>query len=86
MKRYKVQFREKALKELNSLDAQIVKRIWPKIWALAENPRPPGCKKLSGCDDMWRIRIGDYRVLYTIDDMGTIVIIAMVAHRGGAYR
>ena len=68
------------------MDPQVSMRILPKIWALADNPRPPGCKKLAGYKDMWRIRIGDYRVLYTIDDAGNIVIIMMVSHRGEAYR
>ena len=84
MKRHDVRISKRASKEVEALDPQVSKKILRKIWELAENPRPPGCKKLVGYEYMWRIRVGDYRVLYTIDDAGAIV--AMVVHRGGAYR
>jgi mRNA interferase RelE/StbE len=52
---------------------------------LAENSRPPGCKKLRGYKDHWRIRVGDWRVLYVIDDAAKHVSITRVAHRREAY-
>jgi mRNA interferase RelE/StbE len=55
------------LKELDALDDTVFKRIDRKILALADNPRPAGCKKLKGFKDQWRIRAGDWRVLYIID-------------------
>jgi mRNA interferase RelE/StbE len=56
-----------------------------KVLALAENPRPAGCKKLKGYKDQWRIRIGDWRVGYLIDDSAMRVSITRVAHRREAY-
>jgi mRNA interferase RelE/StbE len=67
------------------LDASIVNRIFPKIELLTEEPRPPRCKKLVGENDLWRIRIGDYRVLYSINDKETFVEIVAVRHRREAY-
>ena len=53
--------------------------------AFAENPRPPGCKKLQGYKDQWRIRVGDYRVLYIIDDAELLVEVTRVRHRRDVY-
>jgi mRNA interferase RelE/StbE len=52
---------------------------------LSENPRPAGCKKLRGFKDTWRIRIGDWRVVYLIDDVAKLVTITRVAHRREVY-
>ncbi len=52
---------------------------------LENNPRPPGCKKLTGHQDIWRIRVGDYRVLYTVDDAEMIVRVSRIAHRRDVY-
>ncbi len=64
----------------------MARRIIWRIEALASNPRPPGCVKLRGADDLWRIRVGDYRVIYSIDDGARIVDISAVRHRSDAYR
>lgn len=61
------------------------KRIDRKVLALADNPRLPGCKKLKGYRDQWRIRVGDWRVVYLIDDAATLVTITLVAHRREVY-
>jgi mRNA interferase RelE/StbE len=53
--------------------------------SLADNSRPPGCKKLREYKDQWRIRAGDYRVVYVLDDAKTLVTIARVAHRKEVY-
>jgi mRNA interferase RelE/StbE len=53
---------------LDALDETLFIRIDRKILALADNPRPAGCKKLKGYKDQWRIRVGDWRVLYMIDE------------------
>ena len=53
--------------------------------ALADNPRPAGCKKLSGYNDQWRIRVGDYRVVYLLDGAKAFVTIVRVAHRKDVY-
>jgi mRNA interferase RelE/StbE len=70
---------------MDALDDALFARIDRKILALAENPRPPGCKKLRGYKDQWRIRVGDWRVLYAVDDAVKLVSITRVAHRREVY-
>jgi mRNA interferase RelE/StbE len=70
---------------LDALDDALFTRIDRKILALADNPRPAGCKKLKGYKDQWRVRVGDWRVLYIIDDAAKLVIITWVAHRREVY-
>ncbi len=74
-----------ATKELADLPVVVVNRIVPAIKKLGENPRPPGCKKLKGGQDTWRIRIGDYRVVYIIEDVIRIVDVRSVGHRKDIY-
>jgi mRNA interferase RelE/StbE len=62
-----------------------VTRIVPRLEQLATEPRPPGCKKLRGGDKEWRIRIGDYRVVYEIDDDARAVDVTRIAHRSEVY-
>jgi mRNA interferase RelE/StbE len=57
----------------------------PRIETLATIPRPPGCKKLKGGDKEWRIRVGDYRIVYEIDDTGRTVDVTRIAHRREVY-
>lgn len=82
---YKVIVSKTASKELADLPIQVVNRIIPAIKKLAEDPRPVGCKKLKGHQDTWRIRIGDYRVVYSVDDVVRIVDIRSVGHRKDIY-
>ena len=82
---FTVTFARSARKDLERLNASIVKRIFPKIETLTKNPRPPGCLKLKGSGDLWRIRVGDYRVLYSINDSNEVVDITAVRHRREAY-
>ena len=63
----------------------VLARIVKKIEVLADEPRPNGCKKLRGYKDQWRIRIGDWRVIYIVDDAKAIVNITRVAHRQEVY-
>ena len=82
---YSITFARSARKELESLNALLVQRIFPKIEALAKEPRPKGCRKLRGEKNLWLIRVGDYRVIYTINDDKEIVDIIAVRHRRSAY-
>jgi mRNA interferase RelE/StbE len=84
-KKYAITFARSARKELVSLPAEVVSRIFPKIEAFADDPRPSGCRKLVGQEKLWRIRVGDYRILYSIDDELLIVDIVAVRHRSRAY-
>jgi mRNA interferase RelE/StbE len=82
---YEIAFAASAEKELQRLPKNIIARILPKIERLASVPRPSGCKKLKGGDKQWRIRIGDYRVVYEIDDGARIIDITRIAHRREVY-
>ncbi len=67
------------------LDDALFARIDRKIMALAENPRPPGCKKLKGYKDQWRVRVGNYRVVYTVNDQKLLVEVTRIRHRTDVY-
>jgi mRNA interferase RelE/StbE len=81
---YSVTLADSVGKELRKLPSQVIERVQPKIRELAGNPRPPGCQKLHGYKNCWRIRVGDYRIVYTVDDFKKLVDITRVAHRSGA--
>ena len=82
---YTVEIKRSAEKDMDRLPENIHKRISEKILALETNPRPPGIRKLQGGEG-YRLRIGDYRVLYTVDDQTRHVFVYSVAHRREAYR
>ena len=82
---YLVTFAASARKELKDLPPEAIKRLIPRIRELAGNPRPAGCKKLHGYQNRWRIRAGNYRVVYAIDDTGKLVDITRIAHRKEVY-
>jgi mRNA interferase RelE/StbE len=82
---YLVTFAASAKKELRDLPAEVVERLILRIRSLSTNPRPVGSKKLQGYRDRWRIRLGDYRVVYSIDDTNGLVDITRVAHRREVY-
>ena len=86
MPKYSIEIKPSAQKELDALDDALFTRIDQKILALAENPRPAGCKKLRGHKDLWRIRIADYRVIYIIDDSSQTVTVTRIAHRREVYQ
>ena len=86
MNEYNILFTRSARKELSHLDKMAITRILPQIEALASDPRPVGCRKIQGADDLWRIRVGDYRVIYRILGQALIIEIIAVRHRRDAYR
>lgn len=86
MGRYEIRVAERAAKELERLGRQEQRRIVARIERLAEEPRPRGCVKLSGAEDIYRIRIGEYRVLYEVRDGVLVVLVLRVRHRRDAYR
>ena len=85
MVKYSLEIKHSAQKELDALDETLFARIDRKILALADEPRPAGCKKLKGYKDQWRMRVGDWRVVYIIDDGARLVSITRVAHRREVY-
>lgn len=84
--RYRIEVTKAAERDLRALPADILKRVDKRILALAENPRPDGVKKLAGADDLYRVRVGDYRIIYEIQDRAIVVTIIRVRHRGEVYR
>jgi mRNA interferase RelE/StbE len=83
--KYAIETKPSARKELENLSDTLISRLVPKIEALAANPRPSGCRKLRGYKDIWRIRVGDYRVVYIIDDDRRMVSVTRIAHRRDVY-
>jgi len=83
---YRVLLERGAEKDLTRLSTQIHDRVIAAIQALATNPRPPGCRKLAGSKRDWRIRVGDYRVVYEIADGVREVRVNRVRHRREVYR
>ena len=73
-------------KQLDSLPDIVRERVLKRIVALKENPRPPGCVKLKGYEDEYRIRIGNYRVRYEVRDEESIVLLLHCKHRRDVYR
>ena len=63
----------------------LIARLAPKIERLGADPRPGGCRKLNGHKDLWRIRVGDYRVVYVVDDDRKMVSVTRIAHRRDVY-
>ena len=85
MASYRLSLTASAAKELQGLPAKTIARIAVRVERLASIPRPPGCKKLVGGGKEWRIRIGDYRVVYEIDDAAKTVDVTRIAHRRDVY-
>jgi mRNA interferase RelE/StbE len=84
--RYTVAFERSAKKEFDRLEGPIRARVLRKVAVLEDDLRPPGVTRLVKADDLWRIRIGDYRVVYAIEDERLVVIVVRVAGRGRVYR
>ncbi|MBO0768559.1 MAG: type II toxin-antitoxin system RelE/ParE family toxin [Solirubrobacterales bacterium] len=82
---YRIEVRPAAARQLRKLDPPVARRIQGVITLLAEDPRPPAARPLTGRPG-WRLRVGDWRVIYTIEDDRLIVVILSVAHRRDAYR
>lgn len=82
---YAIEFTRASRKALTKLSARLAERVELAIAELANQPRPPGCVKLSGLD-FWRIRVGDYRVIYEIRDDVLIVLVIDIGHRREVYR
>ena len=81
---YKITISRSAEKELDRLHPVVYNRIIKKLLSLEDNPRPRGIKKLSGFEE-YRLRVGDYRILFTIDDHHHIVNVVAVGHRREIY-
>ncbi len=83
---YRIVFKPRVRKELLRLPVTISTRIEQHIDALTDQPRPPGVVKLQGEDNAWRIRVGNYRIVYEIHDRQIVIVVLRIAHRKDVYR
>ena len=83
---YAVLLEAAAERGLRRLDGVVFRRVVAALRILADNPRPAGCRKLTGSDRDWRVRVGDYRIIYEIDDRNREVRVMRIRHRREAYR
>lgn len=86
MTRWTVEFDQRGKKDFLAIkDMRLARRIRAAIEALAEDPRPPGCRKLEGRENEWRVRVGTWRVIYQIEEDRVVVLVIRVAPRGEVY-
>ena len=86
MASYRILIKPSAAKEIESAPKKDRLRIIKRIQVLSSDPRPPGCEKLSGHDDKYRVRQGTYRIVYAISNVDLIVCVVKVGHRKEVYR
>jgi mRNA interferase RelE/StbE len=82
---YRVEIKTSAAREIEALPARDRRRVVERIGALAEDPRPPGCEKLTS-EPRYRVRQGDYRIVYSIEDDVLVVFVVKVGNRRDVYR
>jgi len=82
---YKIEIKKSAQKEIFSLQRNDLNNIVKKISSLSKNPRPDGCKKLSA-DEKYRVRVGNFRILYSIEDDILVIYVVKVGHRKNVYK
>jgi mRNA interferase RelE/StbE len=83
---YAVQLKPSVDRRLQKLPVDVQRRMVGEMAALAFDPRPVGVVKLVGADNLWRVRVGDYRIVYEVDDKRGLVTVLRVAHRKDIYR
>lgn len=83
---YSISYSSSAAKALRKLDRATARRLLQAIERLAGEPRPPGCVQLKGGDGELRIRVGDYRIVYDVEDEQLVVLVLRVGHRREVYR
>jgi mRNA interferase RelE/StbE len=75
-----------AARQLKKIDGRVLSQIAAKIDSLAIEPRPHGCEKLSGYDDLYRVRVGDYRIVYGVEDRLVLIVVLKVGNRAEVYQ
>ncbi len=86
MSTFRLEFAPSAARQLRKLDHTARRRVQAAVELLADQPRPPGAKKLVGGDGEWRVRTGDYRIVYEIHDQVLVVLVIAIGHRRDIYR
>ena len=86
MSRWTVEFSRAGRKDFDAIrDVRLAKRIRAAVYALTDDPRPQGCRKLEGRENEWRVRVGTWRVIYRIEDARLVVVVVEVGPRGEVY-
>ena len=83
---YEVFLERRAERDLKKLSGEVFHRIIPHLKTLPEDPKPSGCRKITGSKNDWRVRVGDYRIIYEIDEREKKVKVMRIRHRKQAYR
>ncbi len=83
---YHVELAPAAVRQLRKLERGVQARVEAKINSLQQNPRPPGVEKLEGAESLYRVRVGDFRIVYQINDKRLLVLVVKVADRKDVYR
>jgi mRNA interferase RelE/StbE len=83
---YTIQFKPLALRQLEKLPRDIQKKLAVRIEALRDEPFRSGCKKMAAIPDTWRVRVGDYRIVYQVHQKILLVLVLTIGHRKDVYR
>jgi mRNA interferase RelE/StbE len=83
---YRIEWRPTAAKALERLPRDVARRVYARVSALADDPRPSGCEKLAGGQNEYRVRVGDYRIVYAVEDRPVLVLVLVIGHRREVYR
>lgn len=83
---YRIEYGSEARRNLKKLDPFMQRRILSRIEELADDPRPHGVETLAGPERLYRVRVGDYRIVYAIEDRALVVLVVRVGHRREVYR
>ena len=83
---YAIEFVPSARRELRKLPREVQLKLNERIDSLSSDPRPRGSRKLKGSDELWRVRVSDYRIVYEVRDKVLLVLVVRVAHRREVYR
>ena len=83
---YRIELSPRAQRDFRALDGSVRRRIKRRIDSLAENPHPSGIEKIEGEDDLYRLRVGDYRTLYQVKEKILLILIVGIGHRRDIYR
>ncbi|MCI5148618.1 MAG: type II toxin-antitoxin system RelE/ParE family toxin [Candidatus Electrothrix sp. MAN1_4] len=86
MASFRLEWRGPATKELRKIDRKVIPRIVAAVEQLADEPHPTGSKKLQGTESIYRIRVGNYRIVYEVNSAEVVIIIVRVRHRKDVYR
>lgn len=86
MRAFRIEFTPAAFRQLKGFHEKVRRRLALKIDSLASDPRPAGCAKLRGSGNIYRVRVGVYRILYQVRDEDLLILVVGIAHRSRAYR